>query len=358
MRPSLLVVHLEGVGDTVLSMPLLSTLSQVKDYERHLLLPPGRGDLFFAWDGFDVVEIGDQGKTESLLSKYHDLILDLGTGTDHFIDWIPARKLQYGAYIGFTKPKSVPREEAVPRPVDIPLWQQFMCLASKLGIDGDAIPEFGIRTSALSESYAELLVNFRTTLPLICLAPGAHYSSTLKRWPPEHFARFMQDLHAKMSCRFVLVGDRSEMEIGNTIVDMVEFEIDNVIGLTTLGSLAHIFRQSRLLVANDNGAMHLGGVLGIPTIGLFGPSNPNVYSPLGMASRVIVADSGGIADVDPNFVLKVSEDLLESNTQYGSSCRVSSQLNRPRPLAAHSSSQIGPTTGPIENGRRLQDKSG
>jgi heptosyltransferase-2 len=145
---------------------------------------------------------------------------------------------------------------------------------------------------------------------MICLAPGAGYDQA-KRWPPEYFARFIAELHAKRPCRFVLVGDRSEMAIGDAITELVEFQIDNVIGLTTLGCLVQILKQSQLLVSNDNGVMHLGGAVGIPTIGLFGPSNPKVFSPLGSKSTVIAASSGNMTDIGPKYVVKITAELME-----------------------------------------------
>jgi len=295
----------------VLSMPFLSIISQAfKDHERYLVLSPGRGDLFFGWDTFHLVDIGDSEKTTALLSKYHEWIFDLGTGTDHLTDWVTQEQLKYGTLVGFSKTKSIPREVSVPRPIHIPLWQQFISLVSPLGIAKDPIPEFGIQTRESDESYAELLLNCRTGLPLVCLAPGAHFDHR-KRWPPEHFATFIREFHAKRPCRFVLVGDRSETEIGDAITNAVEFEIDNLIGLTTLGSLVHILRQSRLLIANDNGTMHLGGLIGTPTIGLFGPSDPRVFGPLGIRSTVIAADSRNISDIDPEEVEKESMLLME-----------------------------------------------
>jgi len=313
----LLVADLEGVGDNVLSMPLLSMISHAyRDHERHLLVSPGRGELFFGWDAFHVLEVGDDEKIVDVLNKYHELIFDLGTSTDHFTDWIHQGELRYGAYVCFSKPKSIPRELTVSLSQDIPKWQQIVSLASRLGIASDAIPEFEIQTSKFSEDCAEMLLNFRTELPMICLAPGAGYDQ-LKRWPPEYFAMFMRELHAKRPCRFVLVGDRSEMEIGDAITELVEFQIDNVIGLTTLGCLVQILKQSQLLVSNDNGVMHLGGAVGIPTIGLFGPSNPKVFSPLGRTSTVIEASSGNMTDIDPTYVAKISADLMEYAPHYG-----------------------------------------
>ncbi len=308
---SLLIVHHEGVGDNVLSVPLLCILSRAfTDYKRYLWLSRGRKALFLGWDAFQLLENGDTEQIATVLSKHHEFVFDLGTSTNHIIDRIPQADLKYDTYVGFTKPKSIPREVAVPRCPGMPMWQQFISLVSALGIASDAGPEFGVQTSDASKSYAEMLLNFRSGLPLICLAPGASCSQ-LKQWPPEYFAAFIRGLYAKRPCRFVLVGHPLEMKIGDAIRGLVDFKIDNVMGLTTLGCLVYILRQSQLLVANDNGTMHIGGLVGTPTIGLFGPSDPAVFSPLGKSSIVIKSYSGNVADIDPEYVVSVSTELIE-----------------------------------------------
>jgi heptosyltransferase-3 len=40
-------------------------------------------------------------------------------------------------------------------------------------------------------------------------------------------------------------------------------------------------------VGNDTGPSHLAGIIGVPTVALFGPSNPIHWRPLGPAVRVI-----------------------------------------------------------------------
>jgi len=315
-RPSVLVVHREGVGDNVLSMPLLSIISSAfRDHERYLWLGRGRRDLFFGWDTFHFVDDGDNQTIRTVLSRHHQFVFDLGTSSKHITDRFFQGELKYGTYVGFAKPRLIPREVSVPRSPEIPMWQQFVSLASTLGIALDGIPDFGIQTSALSESYAEMLLNFSTGSPLICLAPGAHCDHR-KRWPPEYFAAFIREFRMNRPSHFVLVGDRLEMEIGDAITGLLEFEIDNLIGLTPLGSLVSILRQSTLLVANDNGAMHLGGALGTPTICLFGPTNPTMYAPMGTRNTIIVANSGNITDIDPSYVAKISAALMEQSSHY------------------------------------------
>ena len=49
------------------------------------------------------------------------------------------------------------------------------------------------------------------------------------------------------------------------------------------------------LLANDSGAMHLGAALGVPTVGIFGPTNPDETRPLGGKTGFV----RGVAECSP-----------------------------------------------------------
>ncbi|MFP4013517.1 MAG: glycosyltransferase family 9 protein [Chitinispirillaceae bacterium] len=51
--------------------------------------------------------------------------------------------------------------------------------------------------------------------------------------------------------------------------------------------LAAIMSRSSLYVGNDSGPTHLSAALGIPTVVIFGPSDPRIWKPAGMKVRVI-----------------------------------------------------------------------
>lgn len=50
----------------------------------------------------------------------------------------------------------------------------------------------------------------------------------------------------------------------------------------SLLEMAARLRRSRLVVANDNGAMNMANALGVPVVGLFGPTNPASRAPAGV----------------------------------------------------------------------------
>ena len=77
----------------------------------------------------------------------------------------------------------------------------------------------------------------------------------------------------------------------------------DLIGKADLLTAYACLKRARLFIGNDSGAMHLAAAAGIPTIGLFGPSDERLYAPWGEHARVVRGprEFDQIAAVDPGF---------------------------------------------------------
>src|SRR5262249_34342907 len=62
-------------------------------------------------------------------------------------------------------------------------------------------------------------------------------------------------------------------------------------------------KHARLFIGNDSGTMHLAAAAGCPTVGLFGPSDEQLYGPWGEHVRVARGPRtyDQIKAVDPDF---------------------------------------------------------
>lgn len=61
----------------------------------------------------------------------------------------------------------------------------------------------------------------------------------------------------------------------------------NRVGKTKLAELITDLRTCRLLVTNDTGTMHLAAAIGVPTVSIFGSTEPVLTGPLGPQHTVI-----------------------------------------------------------------------
>ncbi len=119
----------------------------------------------------------------------------------------------------------------------------------------------------------------------VSLCPGAEYGPA-KRWLPDRFVEVAEALRKELGCEVVLLGAPKDAPVAEEIARKAPW-ILNQTGKTTLPELVQALADSRLVISNDSGAMHLAAALGVPTVGLFGSTDPNWTSPLGPRVRVV-----------------------------------------------------------------------
>jgi heptosyltransferase II len=86
---------------------------------------------------------------------------------------------------------------------------------------------------------------------------------------------------AQLSAQWILFGTATDMAVGETIAKTLGDSCVNRIGQTTLEQLIDELRECRLLLTNDTGTMHLASLLGVPTVAIFGSTEPRLTGPLG-----------------------------------------------------------------------------
>lgn len=97
----------------------------------------------------------------------------------------------------------------------------------------------------------------------VCLHAGARSES--RRWNPENFAK-VGDLLIEKGLNVVLTGTLEERLIVNRVEKKMKKKALNLCGKTTLGSIAIIIKNSRLLVSNDTGVSHIAVAFEVPSL--------------------------------------------------------------------------------------------
>ena len=120
----------------------------------------------------------------------------------------------------------------------------------------------------------------------IGLCPGAEYGAA-KRWLPERFAETANTVSQRRECEWILFGTQRDQPVGEEITSQLEGSFTDLIGKTTLAELIKELSECRLLVTNDTGTMHLAAFLGVPTVSIFGSTEPLLTGPLGAGHRVL-----------------------------------------------------------------------
>jgi ADP-heptose:LPS heptosyltransferase len=116
--------------------------------------------------------------------------------------------------------------------------------------------------------------------PLLGLCPSAEYGPA-KRWLPERFAEVAAAITARKQVQWLLFGTPQDVPVGEIIAKALGDNCVNRIGQTTIEQLIDELRTCRLLLTNDTGTMHLASLLGVPTVAIFGSTEPRLTGPLG-----------------------------------------------------------------------------
>lgn len=121
---------------------------------------------------------------------------------------------------------------------------------------------------------------------LVALCPGAIYGPT-KRWPPDRFARVGDWAARRWNARVILLGSAGEAPICAGVARAMERPAVDLCGGLPLGAAMSAIRRCRLVVSNDSGLMHVAAALGVPTVAVFGSTDPVATGPLGPHTRVV-----------------------------------------------------------------------
>ena len=152
---------------------------------------------------------------------------------------------------------------------------------------------------------------------LIALAPGANWVA--KQWPKENFLLLIKNLQSNRNFKnsiFILLGSENEFESGLYIKSKLrKKKIENLIGILNLAEIYILLKKCKLFLGNDSGLMHLAALSGIPTIGLFGPSDKNQYHPWGQRTLAIsTPESPETLMNNENFSHKSTKNLMKTLT--------------------------------------------
>ncbi len=133
----------------------------------------------------------------------------------------------------------------------------------------------------------------------VVLHPGSAWPG--KRWPETHWSRLVIRL-SEVGKKVVLTGSPEERAVGDRILEGMGTQVRgmalDMIGKTDLPGLAWVIEHARQAISGDTVAMHLAAIQGIPTLCLFGASNPVETGPYGTGHFILQTEPGPLPDLD------------------------------------------------------------
>jgi heptosyltransferase-2 len=145
--------------------------------------------------------------------------------------------------------------------------------------DREWAKNFFERKGLFSEEKAKRLV----------IHPGS--GSKKKSWPLDRFLDLIRYLHKNAGSKFlVILGPAEGGEIQRAFEKM-EWEMGPDAPLLAKGfslpEVASLIEGCRVFIGNDSGITHMAAALGVPTVAIFGPTDPGVWAPRGENVTVV-----------------------------------------------------------------------
>ncbi len=130
------------------------------------------------------------------------------------------------------------------------------------------------------QSRASDLVQNRNSI--IAIAPAANWHA--KTWPIENFIELIHQLNTDI---LVIAAPHEREKIQPLLNAIPKKRLLDLAGTEHLLTVAACLKHCDFFIGNDSGIMHLAAAVGIPTLGLFGPTDPIKYKPFGEHGDII-----------------------------------------------------------------------
>ena len=303
----LLIRATNWVGDAIIALPAVRAVrKRLADAEITILARPYVADLYreqgvcneliqYDWTGEHAGWSGRKRLVSELRGRRFDAAVLLQNAFDAaWLAWragIPER-------IGYARDgrswlltKAVP----VPRTGEIPSHEVFYYLEMLRRIGWlDELPRDENVVLAVPETRrrrgAELLLEAgaRPHARRIALGAGASFGAA-RCWPAERFAEAANRLAAEADADVVLIGTAGEAAVNGAIAAGLRRPAIDLTGKTAIAELPGVLSQCHLFIGNDSGVMHVAAAVGLPVVGVFGPTDPLGTAPM-TSRRAIVQD--------------------------------------------------------------------
>ncbi len=121
--------------------------------------------------------------------------------------------------------------------------------------------------------------------PLVAVHPFSLWK--YKEWRLSEMAALLDRIQSEYNCNLVITGAPDERKRAKDLIGMCNRKPYNLAGQTSIGELPAVFEVCNLFIGVDTAALHIAAAVGIPTVGIFGPSSWTNWAPRGRDHLVV-----------------------------------------------------------------------
>jgi len=154
--------------------------------------------------------------------------------------------------------------------------------------------------------------------PVLAIGPAANWRG--KQWRAERFADLAARLTAEgavlSGARVAVLAAGHERAQAEPLLAAIPADRRlDLIGAGDLLTVAALLARTSLFIGNDSGLMHMAAAMGVPTLGLFGPSPTGIYAPWGpLTATARTPESFEEHWSKPGFEPKTTDTLMDGLT--------------------------------------------
>jgi len=291
----ILVIKLYGIGNVILSVPLLKNIKHHFPNAKITLIVEDRAKeiAYMLNSYYDCLTIVSMKNTltckidlvKKLMSSKADVIFSTFPMTNNNISrLLPFISSKY--IIGYPQPGF---EKFYTHPLSFYYFDHEVILNLKMlhcfrgrGLsDLDDSLETQIN---LDVNHNQLLViqkakkKYKFVIGFHC---GSRIDLKQKRWSEKNFSELMKILSSQYECMNILLGGFSEINLNTRIAQEINEGALNMAGKLTLKETCAVMKNLDLIITNDSGLLHVATLIGVPAVALFGPTNEKKNGPWG-----------------------------------------------------------------------------
>jgi ADP-heptose:LPS heptosyltransferase len=285
LRRNILIFHQGALGDFIVTWPLALGLARVFAQSRVFYVTAGQKGAL-AEKALRVESVDVEGRWHQLFSsdpKLPEPAARLLAGAQHIINFVSGPEDLWARNV-----RAIAPEASLVTVSTVPPDSFSGHVTGHLLAQLKSFPVIEAAMGQMLQSIATRgLALARPADRTVVLHPGA--GSGKKCWPPEQFLKLAELLKQAGRPVQVILG---EVELERWPAAQVdEFsKLAEVKRPGTLVELLHTLVGASAFVGNDSGPGHLAGVIGVPTVSIFGPKDPASWKPLGPHVAVIAGE--------------------------------------------------------------------
>ncbi len=297
----ILVRGTNWIGDAVMTLPAVAAIRRTwPEAEISVLAKPWVADIYGEGSAVDRVIIfeepgchtGPMGKlrlAEELRRGRFQMAILLQNAIEAAIiarlAGIPIRAGYDSDARGWLLTHAVRRTRAIRRVHQIDYYREMVKALGCIDAGRDLPLKLRPDTAVLADNRLPAAAQGEALL--IGMAPGATYGPA-KRWPVERFAAVAGELQRRYTeALLLLFGSRPDREVTDKIAAALRERVLNLAGETTVREVMALIARCQVFLSNDSGLMHIAGALNVPTVAIFGSTNPATTSPPGTRNIII-----------------------------------------------------------------------